>query len=123
MYGNAAPPYDDNASKLWLSAISVATSPMCSRASHAEGGKFVIPDSAWLGSVLVAIAKYSMLYCALCSLIQDLMSGTSRWQCGHQCARNITTFGFPSAVIVTGVPSKLLPSSVGAWAPFASLTV
>src|SRR4051794_13126934 len=49
----------------------------------------------------------------------DCTSGTSRRQCGHQCARNITTFGAPSSVIDTEAPAKSCPVSSGGASPTA----
>mgnify|MGYP003350125248 CR=1 FL=1 len=48
------------------------------------------------------------------------MIGTSRWQWGHQCAKNVTIWGLPLAPpSVTGAPAKLFPMSFGAASPIA----
>src|SRR5262249_33682045 len=51
--------------------------------------------------------------------IQSLSNGTSRWQCGHQCATNIISCGEPGGLIVTAGPSNGLPVIVGIVMPTA----
>src|SRR3954452_2820178 len=51
--------------------------------------------------------------------IQDWMTGTSRWQWGHQCATKTIAVGRPEGSMATGLPSKEAPWTVGAVIPTA----
>jgi hypothetical protein len=48
-----------------------------------------------------------------------VITGTSRWQCGHQWAMNATSLGCPSFTMATGPPSNACPRSSGAALPTA----
>ena len=45
--------------------------------------------------------------------------GTWAWQCGHQCATNIRTWGVPVGPIVIFEPSNDSPPTVGIGSPRA----
>ena len=47
------------------------------------------------------------------------MSGTSRWQWGHQCATKTIAVGRPDGSMATGLPSNEAPWTVGAVMPTA----
>src|SRR5262245_40646883 len=52
-------------------------------------------------------------------LSQLCTCGTSRWQCGHQWATNMTTLGLPSFVMAIGLPAKSMPVRAGGTWPTA----
>src|SRR4051812_22365078 len=85
-----------------------------SRWSHADAGEFS-PER--LLPVETATTPRSAGFWP--DAIHCTSSGTSRWQCGHQWARNTRSWGVPPpGVIVIGEPSKSdWPVSVGAALP------
>src|SRR5581483_5225704 len=108
-------PETPNAALASLDAESTSVrTPQPSSASHADGGKF---GRASLAAVLTAKRSTPAGTVAVrrCATI----SGTSRWQCGHQCATNMTSLGRPSRVMASGVPSKPAPCTSGMGSPTA----
>src|SRR3954447_8265049 len=90
----------------------------CSVCSHAAGGKFGALGLTPVDTVMIFTPAGTWFVRKNCE-----SSGTSRRQCGHQCATNSTSFGDPSLVMVIGAPSKACPCTVGASRPTAASTL
>ena len=83
--------------------------------NHLEGGWF--PRS---GASNVEIANRSTFEGNLFAKSHSVSASTSRWQCGHQWAKNATTRGRPSGAIRTNsFVSRSTPVAIGASFPTA----
>src|SRR5581483_7666927 len=95
-------PETPNAALASLDAESTSVrTPQPSSASHADGGKFgrASPAALLTAKRTTPAGTVAVRRCGT-------FSGASGWQCGLQCATNITSLCRPARVLARGVPSN-----------------